>query len=259
MVLDKETLLSQGYLTFNIKDLDESLYNDLHNSFDKENEIKLISRLRYDATIHNGVLLYSIDDFFKNLKNEFHLLYNTSIKHNIIHTNDIRLNLNLNATYSELVECKNKLDELVNISDKDQSWFYNQPHRHPDHRRIISELYKQIFLKIYPDYVGKSFNSADPFGFDLTLYEKNDFIVPHSDGVDPNRICVILVYLNDDYQPDYGGELIIEKNITVTPEFGQVVILDFTNNNVNHSVNIIKHESFKRFAFIRFFYKNEIN
>ena len=41
----------------------------------------------------------------------------------------------------------------------------------------------------------------------------------------------------------------------VKPEFGNIVILDFTKNNVYHSVNSVLDDNFKRFAFIRFFYQ----
>ena len=86
-------------------------------------------------------------------------------------------------------------------------------------------------------------------------YTKNNFIELHQDGYVEGRLCVILIYLNDDYKEGYGGELVINKSNIVKPEFGNIVILDFTKNNVYHSVNSVLDDNFKRFAFIRFFYQ----
>lgn len=92
-----------------------------------------------------------------------------------------------------------------------------------------------------------------------TYYDINCHITPHSDGVDKNRLFVILLYLSNDYKQGDGGEFnILDKNNlikeTVTPEFGNVVILDFTENNVSHSVNRVLRD-YGRNALISFVYK----
>jgi hypothetical protein len=43
----------------------------------------------------------------------------------------------------------------------------------------------------------------------------------------------------------------------VTPIFGNVAILDFTANNPIHSVNQVLDDDFKRFAFLKFFFKEK--
>jgi hypothetical protein len=35
MILDKEKLSKDGYLYFNLKDIDNNLYNELYNNFNK--------------------------------------------------------------------------------------------------------------------------------------------------------------------------------------------------------------------------------
>lgn len=63
------------------------------------------------------------------------------------------------------------------------------------------------------------------------------------------------MYLNDDWENGYGGEIVVNNEITIPPLFGNIVILDFTQNNINHEVlNVIK-ENFERYAIIKFFYK----
>jgi Rps23 Pro-64 3,4-dihydroxylase Tpa1-like proline 4-hydroxylase len=67
------------------------------------------------------------------------------------------------------------------------------------------------------------------------------------------------LYLSNNYKSGDGGEFNIldENNLikeTITPEFGNVVVLDFTENNVNHSVNRVLRD-YGRNALISFVYK----
>lgn len=92
-----------------------------------------------------------------------------------------------------------------------------------------------------------------------TYYNINCHITPHADGVDENRLFVILLYLSNNYESGYGGEFnILDKNNlikeTITPEFGNVVVLDFTEHNINHSVNRVLRD-YGRNALISFVYK----
>jgi Rps23 Pro-64 3,4-dihydroxylase Tpa1-like proline 4-hydroxylase len=258
MVLDKEKLLNDGYLIFNIKDLDESLYNDLYNNFNKGDKFSSINILRYDSMVECDLSLFSPDEYFINLKDKFKLNQDSEIEHYIVDENKIKFTLKLKGEYQYLSECKTEIDNLkVNI--KAQSWLYNSIHRDYKISNIIESIYKKILSGVYEDYIGENLYSENKINmFDLTLYEKNDFIEPHSDGVDPQRLCVILIYLNDDYQEGFGGELVIENKIIVPPLFGNVAILDFTTNNPIHSVNHVLDDNFKRFAFIKFFYKEKL-
>ena len=44
-----------------------------------------------------------------------------------------------------------------------------------------------------------------------TMFNKMCYINPHYDGLNNNKLCNILIYLNDDYKNGYGGELIIKN------------------------------------------------
>ena len=88
------------------------------------------------------------------------------------------------------------------------------------------------------------------------------FIAEHNDGENIDRVCALIVYLS--YDEDYndgGGELIATGNsgkiYTIKPTFGTFSLLDFTKNNVKHSVSEVKN-GFKRYAFISFFNKQKI-
>ena len=66
----------------------------------------------------------------------------------------------------------------------------------------------------------------------------------HRDGFNISRYCVILIYLSDEKNyNDGGGELVIEENgvrEVIKPVKGNFCILDFTRNNPNHAVNVVK-------------------
>lgn len=127
--------------------------------------------------------------------------------------------------------------------------------------RFVSEFGKNL-EKISEEIVKKEYQEFNIQPTDirsrggLTYYEDGDFIEMHADGKNETRLCVILLYLNNDWNKDCGGELILEdsahnKIASVPPKFGDYVILDFVQNNVRHAVNKIKN-GFKRFTFAHF-------
>jgi len=257
MVLDKKKLENEGYLSFNLKDVDDDLHNELHDNFIKSNSLSSINLLRYDCTIECDSKKFYFDDYCKKLKDEFNLVDDSFFEHYIIDKNKIRLTFKLKGEYESLSKCKTKIDNFEK-NLKAQSWLYNSSYKDFKLNPIVEKIYKKILSNLYPEYVNENLYFENKINsFDLTLYEKNDFIEPHSDGINPERLCVILIYLNDDYQEGFGGELVIEKEVVVPPIFGNVAILDFVNNNPNHSVSIVLDDEFKRFAFIKFFYKEK--
>lgn len=92
------------------------------------------------------------------------------------------------------------------------------------------------------------------------LYEDGHFISRHKDGArtnNPDRACVIILYLTPEAEyNDGGGELIVTTNsgkvLETKPVFGSFSMLDFTQSDVEHSVNVIKN-GFKRLSSIYFF------
>jgi Rps23 Pro-64 3,4-dihydroxylase Tpa1-like proline 4-hydroxylase len=111
--------------------------------------------------------------------------------------------------------------------------------------------------KIYPESIGNESHNSN-----FTLYENGDFITPHRDGFNKSRYCVILIYLSD--EKDYnngGGELVIMENgieVVVPPIKGNFAILDFTRNNPNHAVNVVKND-FVRYTFIDFYQNQKLH
>jgi Rps23 Pro-64 3,4-dihydroxylase Tpa1-like proline 4-hydroxylase len=122
----------------------------------------------------------------------------------------------------------------------------------------MGEQFHNISIRIlnnaYPELEIKETDVRSRGG--ITYYEDNDFIEMHADGVNETRLCVILLYLNENWNDTFGGELVLENEnekqiANVPPKFGDYVILDFTQNNVRHAVNKIKN-GFKRFTYAHF-------
>jgi Rps23 Pro-64 3,4-dihydroxylase Tpa1-like proline 4-hydroxylase len=113
-----------------------------------------------------------------------------------------------------------------------------------------------LAFKIYDELTETNIHHIDSF----TIFEKDDFIKEHTDGANPGRLCVVLIYLSDSstYNDD-GGKLIITENqvrTEVTPVRGNYVILDFTKHDIIHSVEAVKND-FKRFCYIDFIYNRD--
>jgi len=124
-------------------------------------------------------------------------------------------------------------------------------------KNYFRSIVESCLVKIYPD-LENNFHHTDSF----TLFKNGDFIIPHNDGENMGRRCVILIYLSHkEHYNEGGGELVINsKNFKeeVVPINENFCILDFSCNNSNHSVNLVKND-FKRYTYIDFVYnKNEM-
>lgn len=136
-------------------------------------------------------------------------------------------------------------------------WEFNAP------TEVLAEYFDNIAVNIgkqlYPNY-DLSIQDYDSRG-NFTLYENNDFIKEHEDGFDSNRLCVVLIYLSDNWNPGDGGELVIKNNehsLVVNPILGNFAVLDFVKNNVSHEVLKV-NGNFKRFTYIHFLNLKETN
>lgn len=123
-------------------------------------------------------------------------------------------------------------------------------------REYLRKKIEEYIIKIYPD-LKDNFNHQDAF----TVYKNGDHITPHNDGENRKRYCVVLIYLSDEnYYNNGGGELkIVENGETnlVKPTYGNFAILDFTLNNPDHSVEMVKND-FKRYTYIDFVHDNKL-
>lgn len=211
----KEELFEKGYISFNLKDFDETIYNELVRLFPLE---------------------YLEPQNFKNLRaSVIELKRKSPYKDN---TN--------NKPFEELEIIKN--DILNNYNDGinnsvDQIWYFNSP---PNPAESFDLILKPLMHYFY-DYDMEACQS------DITLYNDGCFLLNHQDAINDVKDrghCVILIYLSNDYERGKGGELVIGNELEVEPTFGNVAIMDFTKHNPHHAVREVK--GYNRFCFINF-------
>ena len=136
-----------------------------------------------------------------------------------------------------------------------QKWYESSFPPGIDLTDVPSEITKKIIKKFYPEHESQLDDHRISKG-NLSLFKEGHFICKHNDGRNEGRICVILVYLNDEEEySNNGGELVIENNhseeFEIKPIFGKFCIMDFTKNNIPHSVNEVKND-FNRLTYINF-------
>jgi hypothetical protein len=108
----------------------------------------------------------------------------------------------------------------------------------------ISNFQKKFVEKYYPEKIRKD---EELFAnVNLQFYDEGCEIKLHDDGRQENRLCVFLYFLNDTWNEENGGNLIIHtkdgKHIKVNPVFPNFVVLD-TDINLFHEVEIVKKET----------------
>lgn len=179
----------------------EELLNNGYISFDIDNELL--------ETIYNQ----SIDNESFNL---------VKVSHNSI-AEDTYVN-NQNFHQHEKLKIN-----FIQDDNLEQIWHWKE-----DTSDTIQKLLYQVFSEYY-DY---KFDELIIYS-SVTLFTQGCFINEHNDGKDPNRIAGILIYLNKDYDETNGGCLILENETKIVPEYGRVVIIDYTQNTVQHSVTTV--------------------
>ena len=260
MILDKDKLFETGYLSFDLKDLDEELFDDIQSQFTNDTLKKFINHFRFDATIPSKALPYMFEEL---IQKNFNLdEYNTQLN---VHDKKLtKFRSNFQGELSELKKLDEYLSEYPWIKDG-QQWYHGvlDLYDKTTKQELIGSLYNTTIKKLYKDYIKNSENYSDDYngpnniikGTDVTMYLQDGYITPHEDGYDEGRLCVMLMYMNEDYDYGYGGEIIVNGELTVEPKEGNIVILDFLHNNIEHEVLPIIKNGFERFAFIKFFYE----
>lgn len=145
-------------------------------------------------------------------------------------------------------------------------------------------IWANVFDILTKSYLSKIYTFLEPHKANLflsaqySIYRKGDFSELHYDGVRKTRTCAIIYYLSPpETWNDSGGRLIITKNndhshllndnpklLTkyvaekhpiidwAVPTYGNYVILDFTEHNCGHAIEMVNDENFTRYALITF-------
>ncbi len=212
------------------------------NLFDfvKENEIPQLK------DVIQQIKEYSIKERHTELMCRF--------QYNLLNEDGINENDNFNYAIPLSEIEKRELFVKENNRETIQKWFeFDGFNEDCD---FFIDISKRILNYFYPN-EDIAYNIQSHF----TLYENGHFIKEHNDGENEGRICGLIIYLSDEEEHiDGGGELVIKTNsnneYVIKPVFGTFSLLDFTKNNIRHSVNVVKN-GFKRYSFIYFFYRNK--
>ncbi len=222
----KKELQEKGYTFFKMQDYPE--FSDDYIEYKQyvcnaeKNLLHIINSVRMDGHF---------------LKNSKHALLGTDF-----HINE------RGTSFNEIAEkVDNEYLPSVDIEHAfSQYWFYSDS-TGSDVINHLKKLVNKIVEKLYDE---KS-DFLDHISL-LTYYKKNCFLKEHQDGKTGTRLCAILIYLNDeDYQMEWGGNIVFEKTETVPPIYGNIAVLDFKEGNCFHEVKKVV-DGYGRYAFLSF-------
>ena len=203
----KEKLKKDGYTWFELSEFDPEFYNWLQSlKCSEETNLKdKIATLRMDMTKHP-------------------LINNTQIKETF-------------ETHELALQTKNQIiNDYKNITIFSQIWYYN------DLLDVLekTELNKNDYEKYIENLVSYFFDfEKDKKYCELswcTYYDNGCHLQNHSDGTGTGRICALLIYLNEEYDENDGGILILNNEEKVIPTFGKVAIIDLQTFDIPHMV-----------------------
>jgi len=264
-MIKNDFLKMNGYVVFNLKDYDAELYD----KFVKHSYINSLDELStefYEFRISCKSLLSPEELISKFSKIEFKDVITGINITNFTESNhggySYDLTFEFSPQYEYIQEIYNYCKILQNMLFYDiyQSWFQVVRGEIEDEKDIkiknrlkfLEELNKKIISDFYDDDVNPYFENGN-FIVQQTYFPKGTGIIEHEDGLNPTRLCAILYYLSNDWRYGDGGELVIKKGeVVVPPITGNVVLLDFSENNVSHAVNEVINE-FGRYTYLSFF------
>lgn len=181
---------------------------------------------------------YVLENFIENDVIEKWVLELSKNKTRCIERADFSTKLILN--HDSLPNCENFLSELNKIVEMKQN-FYTvavSGNNLKDFKKNISKIISTFYHN------GKFSYSWATMDVHLQIYQPNHFIKKHDDGLDKNRICILLIPLSKKPEKGLGGDLIMHSNnrkTIVESRVGNVVVLDFTKNNVTHELTRIEN------------------
>ena len=201
----KIQLKEKGYCSFNLVDFDDSL-------------IQYIEKYKCNDII-------SLKDKMINLRADYKNPY------------ELEGSQNINKQFSSFEHTDSAKWEILNREDinrKDffQIWLYNN---------LQDDGVKRVFDKITKYFFDLDESEQLQIEIQNTMYNKGCFLQDHTDGKSPvKNYASILIYLNENYNENWGGNLILKGNddmeYLVLPEFGKVAMIDLQNFDIHHQV-----------------------
>jgi len=246
-MINTKQLTEYGFTQFNIKDVDEVLYNELYDIIEEGPE-----KYQEDLRIIKTSFLESYD----NLSDTHQLLGDTNGYEIEVLEYDERKDGRLTKltvifkSYELAQEFRGRIYKPHRTFE--QFWFYSM--RLPEQTK---PLVNKIFEKIIDENYNKKLLS-DKIHYEFTWYAKDSIISSHSDVwsgdlPDPMKKCSILLYLNKhSYDESDGGYLCVDNDKNkVYPKFGNVAMLEYDHIAQEHRVEPPKTD-YGRYGFLSF-------
>lgn len=246
-MIDTNQLTNYGFTQFNIKDVDENLYNELSeligDGVEKYQDELCIVRTSYIEPIEMESNPREILGDSEN--------YGIEMIDRQEHEDGILTKITVIFKSHQLAtEYKERLYQPHRTFE--QFWFYNMglPNE-------VKPLVHQIFSKIIDEVYNKKL-LADKLTYEFTWYGKDCIISSHEDVwsgdlPDPMKQCSILLYLNKhSYDESDGGYLCVDNDKNkVYPKFGNVAMLEYDHIAQEHRVEPPKTD-YGRYGFLSF-------
>lgn len=216
----------------------------------------------FDSEFYNFLLPYKCNES-KNLKDDFkYLRVDAMEEHDIQNPAKERERMQIAKKFDSFEEAFEKKSQMVDFLSKNkkmicsQMWFYN------DLSAVIPDDDDLDILKQYIDNLIRYYFDFDEsqelclFSPTFTYYDDGCHLGNHSDGTGTGRICSLLFYLNEDYDAQNGGCLLLNNKQLVVPKFGRVAIIDLQTFDIPHMVTEVMG-GVGRYAFLTFVKRKE--
>lgn len=210
----KSNLKTNGYCYFHISEFDSKYEEGIkkYSIGEDDSEYKsLMSGIRLDITNRELLDDTILSDLFDETGNS--KMYNA-------------------GSYEEGERIKNYIRSTYPKEDIFQIWHWNAS----DDAMKVENYYKPYFDKMARYFYDLFASQNLKFNSQFTMYSKNCFLQNHRDGKVDGRLCVILLYLNEEYDKNNGGILVLNGCEEVLPKIGNIAILDLGKFDIEHQV-----------------------
>lgn len=231
----KQNLRANGYCSFHISEYEPAYESAFKKHMITENDSKykrLMSGIRLDVTnkdLMDDIIISDMYDSDKQSK-----MYNA-------------------GTYENAQKIKDYIRTTHPKEDIFQIWFWNAG----DKGMSIENYYASYFEKMARYLYDVEPSQKLKHNAQFTLYNNKCFLQNHKDGKVDGRLCVILAYLNEEYDEANGGLLILNSNEKVLPKIGNIAILDLSKFDIEHQVSEVVGNK-NRYCVLSFIgFKNE--
>ena len=219
----KEKLLKDGYCTFDLKDFNSTYYN-------------LFEKIKYKTS----------DD--KYLENFIAMKFDYHSQDSNVHTSE-RYVL---KTFEESIIKKNELLKTYDYENLWQIWHMTES---IPNERIGEISFDNVFYDIL-EYFYKETKNETKIHQQWTCYSEGCLLKDHQDGqgVEYQNTCAILIYLNEEWDESWGGNLILRNSkdkkdddiaYKVIPTFGKVAIIDLKTFDTSHAVEQVNGNHYR--------------